>query len=212
MPRPRSLTAEQIATAALAVLDRDGLAALSMRTVAQELGMGTMSLYRYVSDRRQLEELVVDLVLRAIDLTAPRGSAGKRLSVLSDRVRVAVSHHPAVVPLLLIHRHRVPSSTRWGETMLTILTDAGITGRQRAIAFRAIMGYVFGALQVEHFGALSGPGTVALAELPPEEFPILSETAAQARSIPPEEEFRQGFEILLRGLGLQSGPSRPPDG
>ncbi|OXM61804.1 MULTISPECIES: TetR/AcrR family transcriptional regulator [Amycolatopsis] len=202
MPRPRSLTTEQIAAAALAVLDREGLDALSMRTVAGELGMGTMSLYRYVSDRDQLEGLVVELVLRAIDLTVPRGSAGRRLSVLADRVRVAVSRHPAVVPLLLIHRHRAPSSTRWGETMLSVLTDAGITGKRRAIAFRAIMGYVFGALQVEHFGALSGPGTAALAELPPEEFPILSETAAQARSIPPEEEFRQGFAILLRGLGL----------
>ncbi|NIH85484.1 TetR/AcrR family transcriptional regulator [Amycolatopsis granulosa] len=202
MPRRRSLTSAQIATAALAVLDRDGLEALSMRAVAQELGMGTMSLYRYVADRGQLEGLVVDLVLQTIDLTVPRGSAAKRLSVLADRVRVAVGRHPAVVPLLLIHRHRVPSSIRWGETMLTVLTGAGITGTHRAIAFRAIMGYVFGALQVEHFGALSGPGTAALADLPPEDFPILSETAAQARSIPPAEEFRQGFDILLRGLGL----------
>jgi AcrR family transcriptional regulator len=202
MPRPRSLTPHQIATAALAVLDREGLEALSMRTVARELGMGTMSLYRYVSDRGQVEELVVDLVLQEIDLTVPRGPAGRRLSVLADRVRVAVSRHPAVVPLLLIHRHRVPSSTRWGEVMLTVLTGAGITGKPRAIAFRAIMGYVFGALQVEHFGALAGPGTAALAELPPEEFPILSETAAQARTIPPEEEFRRGFDLLLRGLGL----------
>ncbi|MFD4197708.1 MULTISPECIES: TetR/AcrR family transcriptional regulator [Amycolatopsis] len=202
MPRPRSLTTTQIATAALAVLDREGLDALSMRTVAKELGMGTMSLYRYVSDRDELEGLVVDLVLQAIDVTVPRGSAAERLSVLADRVRIAVSRHPAVVPLLLMHRHRVPSSIRWGETMLTVLTDAGLTGKRRAIAFRTIVGYVFGALQVEHFGALSGAGTAALADLPPEEFPILSETAAQARSIPPEEEFRQGFDILLRGLGL----------
>ncbi|MDQ0377340.1 TetR/AcrR family transcriptional regulator [Amycolatopsis thermophila] len=202
MPRPRSLTTDQIAAAALAVLDRDGLDALSMRTVAKELGVGTMSLYRYVSDRDQLEGLVVDLVLRAIDLSVPIGSAGERLTALADRVRTAVSHHPAVVPLLLIHRHRAPSSTRWGEAMLTVLTEAGITGEQRVIAFRAILGYVFGALQVEHFGALSGPGTAALAELPREEFPVLSETAAQARSIPPEVEFRRGFDLLLRGLGL----------
>ena len=202
MPRPRSLTPEQIATAALAVLDRDGLDSLSMRTVAQELGMGTMSLYRYVSDRGQVEELVVDLVLQAVDPSIPRGTAGKRLSALADRVRVAVSGHPAVVPLLLTYRHRSPSSRRWGEAMLTVLTDAGLTGKRRVIAFRAVLGYVFGALQVAHFGPLSGPGTAALAELPPEEFPLLSETAAQARGIPPEEEFRKGFEIVLRGLGL----------
>jgi len=202
MPRPRSLTADQIATAALAVLDRDGLDALSMRTVARELGMGTMSLYRYVSDRGEVEELVVDLVLRAVDLDVPRGTPGKRLSVLADRVRVAVSEHAAVVPLLLAHRHRSPSSRQWGEVMLSVLTAAGVTGKQRVIAFRAIMSYVFGALQVEYFGALSGAGTAALAALSPEEFPILAETATRARNIPPEEEFRRGFDILLRGLGL----------
>ncbi|NKQ57553.1 TetR/AcrR family transcriptional regulator [Amycolatopsis sp. K13G38] len=202
MPRPRSLTPDQIAIAALAVLDRDGLDALSMRTVARELGMGTMSLYRYVSDRDQVEELVVDLVLAEVDLTMPRGSAGRRLSVLADRVRAAVSGHAAVVPLLLAHRHRSASSRRWGEVMLSVLTQAGITGKQRVIAFRAIMGYVFGALQVEYFSALSGAGTAALAALPPEEFPILSETAARARDIAPDEEFRRGFDILLRGLGL----------
>src|SRR6266542_4940063 len=62
MPRPRSLTLPQIAAAALAVLERDGLAALSMRTVAVELDVGTMSLYRYVDSKEQVEELVVGLV------------------------------------------------------------------------------------------------------------------------------------------------------
>jgi AcrR family transcriptional regulator len=202
MPRPRSLTCAQIAAAALTVVDRDGLDALSMRAVANELGMSTMALYRYVSERSEVEELVVDLVLQAVDLSMPPGPAGERLRVLADRARGAVADHPAVVPLLLMHRHRSPSSRRWGEAMLTVLADAGLAGKGRVIAFRAIVGYVYGALQVEHFGALSGPGTAALAELPAEEFPILSETAAEAGTIPPEEEFRLGLDILIRGLGL----------
>ena len=100
MPRPRSLTTDQIADAALAVLDRDGLAALSMRAVARELGMGTMSVYRYVTDREELEVLVVDRVLAEVDVRVPRGSAGRRLAALADRVRTAVGAHPAVTPLL----------------------------------------------------------------------------------------------------------------
>ena len=135
-----------------------------MRTVAKQLGIGAMSLYRYVFDRDQLEELVVELVLGAVDISAPRGSAGRKLAVLADRVRVAVSEHPAVVPLLLIHRHRALSSLRWGEAVLTVLADAGFTGKRRVIAFRAVLGYVFGALQVERFGPLSGMGTRALAD------------------------------------------------
>ena len=202
MPRPRSLSTDQIAAAALAVIDRDGLDALSMRTVARQLEIGAMSLYRYVSDRDQLEEFVVDVVLGAVHVSLPRGSAGRKLAVLADGVRAAVSEHPGVVPLLLIHRHRVLSSLRWGEAVLTVLADAGFTGKRRVIAFRAVLGYVFGALQVEHYSPLFGMGTKALAALPAEEFPVLSETAAHARTVAPEDEFRGGFALLLRGLGL----------
>jgi AcrR family transcriptional regulator len=202
MPRPRSLTPAQIADAALTVVDRDGLDVLSMRTVARELRMSTMGLYRYVSDRSQVEVLVVDLVLQAVDLSMPSGSTRERLSTLADRVRVAVAAHSATMPLLLRHRHRSPCSHRVGETMLTVLTESGLEGERRVIAFRAIMGYVFGALQIEHLGPLAGPGTAALATLSPEEFPLLSETAAVARTIPPDEEFRHGFDLLLRGLDL----------
>ncbi|QVQ51194.1 TetR/AcrR family transcriptional regulator C-terminal domain-containing protein [Spiractinospora alimapuensis] len=201
MPRPKSLTHCQIAAAALNVVEREGVDALSMRAVAQELGMGTMSLYRYVSDRAQVEELVVDQVLRAVELRVPTGTPGERLYVLAERVRSAVLDHAPVVPLLLLHRHRAPSSVRWGEAVLTVLTEAGIHGQDRVIAFRAVLGYLCGALQVEYFGSLSGAGTAALAAVPTDEFPLLAETAAEAKDIPPDEEFRRGFAIVLRGLG-----------
>ncbi len=202
MPRPRSLTTDQIAEAALAVVDADGLGALSMRAVARRLDVGTMSLYRYVSDRTELEQLVVDLVVRRVDLGPSRGGAGRRLTALAEGVRAAVADHPGVAPLLLTHRHRLAGSLQWGEAVLRVLTDAGFDGRRRAVAFRAVLAHVFGAVQIEHFGALSGPGTAALAELSRDDFPLLADTAADARRISPSEEFRRGFEILLRGLDL----------
>ncbi|MFD1051394.1 TetR/AcrR family transcriptional regulator, partial [Kibdelosporangium lantanae] len=82
MPRPRSLDLADVATAALAVIDRDGLTGFAMRAVAVELGMGTMSLYRYVSDRAQLEALVVDQVLAGVDMTPPRGTWQRQLTAL----------------------------------------------------------------------------------------------------------------------------------
>ncbi|MGA6162123.1 TetR/AcrR family transcriptional regulator [Amycolatopsis magusensis] len=208
MPRPRSLTPARIATAALAVLDRDGLAALSMRAVAGELGMGTMSLYRYVEDRDQLEGLIVELVLGGIDLELPpRASWRGRLTTLAERMRAAVGGHPAVVPLLLTHRHRAPSSARWGEAVLGVLTDAGFTGKRRVVAFRVLIGYLLGALQAEHLGPLSGPGTDALAALPPAEFPWLSETARDARRLGADEEFRGGLAVVLQGMGVSEEDS-----
>lgn len=202
MPRPRSLSQTQVAAAALAVIDADGLAGLSMRAVAGRLGLGTMSLYRYVADRDELEAMVVDLVLGEVDPALPQGSARHQLTELAERVRVAAARHPAVVPLLLTHRHRSPASLRWGEMLLGVLSAAGYGGKRRVYAFRAVLAYIFGAVEIEMLGSLTGPGTRALANLAADEYPLLSETAAVAHGIEPDEEFRRGLEILLRALDL----------
>ncbi|WP_436616598.1 TetR/AcrR family transcriptional regulator [Sorangium sp. So ce1024] len=201
MPRPRSLSHPGIAAAALAVIDREGLAALSMRAVASELGMSTMALYRYVDDREQLERLVVDLVLSAVDVDVPaRGSWSERVTILVERVRDAIRAHPSVVPLTLAHRHSSEGVRRFGEALLAVLTEAGFAGAQRVIAFRSLLSYVIGALQAEHLGPLSGAGTERLAELSEADYPFLSATARDARHVPPDQEFFGGLALLLRGL------------
>jgi AcrR family transcriptional regulator len=200
VPRPRSLTDDQLVAAALAVVDREGLPALTMRTVARELGVATMGLYRYVADRQALETLVVDHVFRSVDLSLPEGGWQDRIRVLLDRIRVAVARHPAIVPLVLRHRQAAPGSLRLIEAMLSVLTDAGLSGADRVLAQRTLIGFLLGFLQNEHFAALSGPGTIVMSELPPGDYPLLARTAADARSLPPDEEFRRGLDIVLRGL------------
>ncbi|GAA1414182.1 TetR/AcrR family transcriptional regulator C-terminal domain-containing protein [Catellatospora coxensis] len=200
MPRKRSLTTDQLAAAALAVVDRDGLAMLTMRAVAQELNMGTMSLYRYVSDREQLERLVVELVLGGVDFTVPDlPTWQERIAALCERIRLAVHAHPAMVPLLLVHRHASPGVRRSGEAMLSVLAGAGFSGERRVIAFRALVSYLIGALQAEGLGPLSGAGTDVLATLG-EQHPHLAETAVSARDVSPQREFGEGLALLLRGL------------
>jgi AcrR family transcriptional regulator len=201
MPRPRSLSETDIAAAALAVIDSDGLGALSMRAVGERLGMATMSLYRYVSDRAQLEGLVVAHVLAGVDLTPPRrGPWTRQIAVLLERVREAVARHPEVVPLTMTHRHAAPGTVRLGEALLGVLTPAGFTGEARVIALRSLLSYLTGAIQLEHFGPLSGAGTDALAALPHEQFPLLAETARHARQVSAADEFRRGLDVLLAGL------------
>ncbi|WP_306932378.1 TetR/AcrR family transcriptional regulator [Streptomyces luteogriseus] len=203
MPRPRSLSHAQLASAALAVIDRDGLAGLSMRSVAKELGMSTMALYRYVDDREELERLVVDLVLDTVDTEAPdpSGHWHDRIEVLVRRLRDAMAAHPEIVPLTVAHRHRSMAGLRWSESVLGVLTEAGFDGTQRVVALRSLLGYVIGAIQLEHLGPLSGEGTVAIAELPPDAFPYMTETARDARRVSADREFLGGLALLLRGLG-----------
>jgi AcrR family transcriptional regulator len=201
MPRPRSLTSDALATAALAVIDRDDLDGLTMRAVATELGMATMSLYRYVADRAELEALVVDQVLAGIDLTPP-GEMDWRagLRILLERLHAAVRAHTAVVPLLLRHRHSSPASLRWIEAMLTVLGEAGFAGARRVIAQRTLVGFVLGVLQNQYYGPLSGSGTTTMAQLSTTDYPALAETAAAAAQLSAEDEFSLSLEVVLRGL------------
>ncbi|UOB08632.1 TetR/AcrR family transcriptional regulator [Streptomyces sp. HP-A2021] len=203
MPRPRSLSHARLASAALAVIDRDGLTGLSMRSVAKELGMSTMALYRYVDDRQELERLIVDLVLGTVDTEPPGPEASwqERIEVLVVRLRDAVAAHPEIVPLTVAHRHRSLAGLRWSESVLGVLTEAGFDGEQRVIALRGLLGYVIGAIQLEHLGPLAGEGTVAITELPPDAFPHMTETARNARKVSADREFLGGLALLLRGLG-----------
>ncbi|QGN50735.1 TetR family transcriptional regulator [Micromonospora sp. WMMC415] len=206
MPRPRSLDHDRIATAALAVIDRAGLDQLSMRTVAAELGVGTMSLYRYVADRREVEALVVDRVLASLDLTVTQSAEWTdQVADVLGRVRDAVRAHPAVVPLFLSHRHTNVQVMRCGEVLLRILAGAGLTGADRVVAFRTLISYLVGALSSDHLGPLSGAGTAALARLPRDDFPYLADTAGTARAIGPDDEFRGGLDVVLAGLRHRLG-------
>jgi AcrR family transcriptional regulator len=201
MPRPRSLTPADIAVAALQVIDRDGLATLSMRSVAAELGVGTMSLYRYVKDREALERLVVDQVLASVDTEwAPRMPWARQITQLAERVRDAVGAHPSIVPLLLLHRHASQGVMRCTEAFLGVLTEGGFAGEHRVIALRTLISYLNGALQAQHLGPLDGHGTRAMAELPRNAYPLLSETARVAQRLGPDKEFRSGISVVLQGL------------
>ncbi|MGY0055333.1 TetR/AcrR family transcriptional regulator [Streptomyces sp. LZ34] len=208
MPRPRSLTHDQLVSAALAVIDRDGLAGLSMRAVAKELGMSTMGLYRYVDDREELERLVVESVLGAVDTEPPPSDAPwrERIEVMAGRLRAAMGAHPAVLPLTVAHRHQSPGVLRWSETVLAILIEAGFHGEQRVIALRSLVAYVNGALQLEHLGPLSGEGTIAISALSPSDFPHMADTARLARSVSADQEFLGGLRVLIRGLSPVGGP------
>jgi AcrR family transcriptional regulator len=200
MPRPKSLTRQALAAATLTVLDRDGLAALSMRAVAAELGVGTMSLYRYVADRDELEAMAVDHILSPVDVEPPKKALwDKQIAVLVERVRAAIARHPNAVPLTMAHRHRCPVLLRWSEAVLGVLTKAGFTGEDRVIALRAVLAYLIGVTELDYRSPLVGQGTEAMTGLS-EEYPLLAETADVARGIPSDVEFRRGLEVVLSGL------------
>ena len=101
------------------------------------------------------------------------------------------------------HRESRPVQARKAGQAEFARLDAGeaggFRGRDRVIAFRTLLSYLTGAVQVERFGSLTGAGTGVLASLSPQQYPHLSKTAQDAQSVAPDEEFLRGLDIVLGG-------------
>jgi AcrR family transcriptional regulator len=102
--RPRvhtHLSRESIARAGLEVVDRDGLEALSLRAVADALGVGTMTLYAHTPDRQALERDIVGLLLVEVDTGEVPGEAWDgSVRRLAGSLREMTLRHPRAFPLV----------------------------------------------------------------------------------------------------------------
>lgn len=203
VPRSTSFSDTDVARAALTVIDREGLAAFTMRNVASELGVAPMSLYRYVRNREHLEELVVELLMSDVDLTVSKRSSWRRqMTILVERVRVVLEMHPSVLPLALPHRLTSGNGLRLSETVYQILLDAGFTSAQRERANRLLMVYLLGSIQFELYGPLSQTGASGLSKLSVDEHPLLLEALRQQRTTDASKDFLSGLTVVLDGLEL----------
>ena len=179
-----------------------------MRALAARLGTGAMTLYNHVAHREDLEVLVVEAVVGAVDW--PRRERADWRDAVRDIALAlwrAVRAHPRVIPLILTRRSRSPAVFDASEALLDALARSGRTGRELLVAFRAIQALIMGFAQVELAGPLSRaagerPQAVIrrFRSLPAERYPHLIEIATAAMKSDAEKEFRSGLEILLAGL------------
>ncbi|GAA0541677.1 TetR/AcrR family transcriptional regulator C-terminal domain-containing protein [Paractinoplanes ferrugineus] len=124
-----TLDRAQIVRAALAMLDEEGLAGLSMRRLGTRLGAGATSLYWHVATKDDLLELVVDEVLGEIYVPEPGDTHWRMaLSVMANGMRAAFLRHPWVLGLFGTKPTLGPNAMRMGERSVALLTEAGFSG------------------------------------------------------------------------------------
>jgi AcrR family transcriptional regulator len=203
MPPKAKFTRPQLQAAALALVDEQGLAALSMRTLAGALGTGPMTLYNYVKDRDDLDALVVEAVLAEISRPRPRGDWQHDVRAIVEATWRTVRRHPNVIPLILTRRTLHETTLDWAEGLLDALALSGRSGTALLIAFRTVSGFVMGLAQAQLAGPLSAetdPDVARAQALPPERYPRLIEIAKAATRLGADREFRAGLDIVMAGL------------
>jgi AcrR family transcriptional regulator len=203
--RKPSFTPDQIAQAALELVDREGLEGLSMQRLAKRLGMGTMTLYGYFRDKDELLQAVVDAAVRTSAGSQPLvGTWREQMSAHVHNAYRGLSRHPALVAIRFRQPILRPDALRFGEEIMRILLEAGFGADEAASGFRLIFTYTVG------FAGLSPERAVrqsrrqaaaAAAALDPERFPHLTATAAHwTKAMAGAGQFAWGLERILDGL------------
>lgn len=204
-PVPR----EDIVAAALAIVDDDGLDALSLRALAQRLGSGTATLYRHFEGRSELLAEVADRVLGELRVDADAVAAGweEACRELARALFGVLCRHRNAAPLLAQRIPLGPNAMAQRELALGVLLERGFSPGLAVGAYTTISRHVLGyamqlsgstgpdrdreaadvSVQIHELDAHRFPATVALADLMP---------------VPLEKEFEFGLDLIIEGLAV----------
>jgi len=204
------LTRERIVSTALALVDREGLHALSMRRLGSELGVDPMAVYYHVPNKKALLDAIVEAVMAEIDLSVDHraDSAEERILCAALAYRDAMLAHVNALPIMLAHGPATPAAMRPVDLLIGILRDAGLPPAKALAGMNMIAAAVrgvVGMLASETTRPHTSGDTEAMARIfPPGEFPHLSEAMRHAAEFS-DRGFDFGIRALARGLLAEVG-------
>jgi AcrR family transcriptional regulator len=203
------LSRQRVLQAAVALADRDGVGALSMRRLAQELGVEAMSLYHHVAGKDAILDGIVDVVFGEIEL--PPGEVGWRAAMRRRAIsaREVLRRHPWATGLMESRPTPGPATLRHHDAVLGILRNAGFPVELAAHAYSVLDSYIYGfALQESSLPFHTPEETAEVAEtimagLPADAYPHLTEIMVEHALQPGYDygdEYLFGLDLILDGL------------
>jgi AcrR family transcriptional regulator len=164
----RSLDMHALARAGIRRADAAGLDAVSMRTVAADIGVSSMALYRYVRSKQELLLMMVDEAIGPPPRTTSRDSNWRDgLTTWAHAARDRLRAHPWVLDVPVAEPPILPYQTQWTEWGLDVLAATPLTEPQKLSALLLVNVYVRGQTQLS-LGFQQGAGTEAGPETGPE--------------------------------------------
>ena len=206
---PRTpLSRERIAVAAAAVADRTGVTAVSMRSVAKELGVEAMSLYHHVPSKEALLDDLVNWVFERIELPHTGDTWRQALTRRARSARSVLTAHPWALGMLESRPNPGPALLQHHDRLLGALMTDGFSAVLATHAFSAVDAYVFGfALTETSLPFEPGDGAEeAFANkvaAPAELYPFIARSRAELfgdRTFSFADEFDYGLDLLLESL------------
>ncbi|MFW0787447.1 TetR/AcrR family transcriptional regulator [Gordonia sp. CPCC 206044] len=211
-PRP-TITIHDIGRTAVAIADAHGVEAVSMKAIAADLGLSTMSLYRYVDSKDDIYELMVDEAYGQADRTlTASGDWRARVRTWALAIADGLRQRPWLATIPMARPPVGPRVLSWTEIGVQCFADTSLTGEQKLNALLLVDGFVRQHVrQSTQMGLLeSGPDSNGhtyeelLVELvTPAEFPHLASAAADQDQTDDDfftEQLDFGLSVILDGL------------
>lgn len=212
--RPR-ISRERVLAAAVSLADESGLAALTMRSLADALGVKPMSLYHHVANKEEILDGIVDVVFAEIELPTPGADWREEMRRRAHSARRVLAQHPWALALMETRTSPGPATLRHHDSMLGVLRAAGFSLAATAHAYAVLDAFVYGFALQEASLPFDGADSVAavaapmLASFPPDAYPHMVEFATQHVLAPGYrfgDSFDVGLELILDGVtGLLAG-------
>jgi AcrR family transcriptional regulator len=214
-PKPR-LDLDQIVRTAMNVADSEGLHALSMRKVAEQLGVGTMSLYTYVPGKPELLELMLDQALAGANELGD-GTWRERIERIAHENWWRYHRHPWLLEIPTARQALGPNLVARYDHELSALDGVGLTDVEMDAVVNLVAGHVEGAARrALESACLERDATLPGRRLDPVRFPTAMRVAATMaeehnEAYAPEHSFEFGLIRVLDGVQALLG-GRSSDG
>lgn len=203
------LSRARIISAAVDLIEREGVEAVSMRRIAALLDCGVMSLYNHVPSKAALLDDVADRVISGIEFTAMPGASWEEQVRAQARAFRAIARKYPRSTMLVVGRP-TPSLTglRPIENALATLREAGCGGNEAVLIVHAFIAFIMGSL-LREVGVTPGQrddeasGTGAMVEAglaDPADFPQVTSLAAELSRKDPDGEFEFGLDMLVHAI------------
>jgi len=198
------LSRERIETAALELIEAEGMAAFSTRKLATGLGYEAMSIYHYFPSKGHLMDALLDRIVSSeLSVVAPGGGNWrKQIELTAYEWRSMALKHPSLFPFLALHRFNTPVALRWLNGVIGVMTATGLKHETAVRLFRVVGYYINGAMLDEVAGYSRGASTV---EPVPEEtmkrdYPAVDAAAPWFAEPERKKTFDVGLAIMLDGI------------
>ena len=218
-PKP-SYSREQIAEAAVKIADAEGIEAASMRRIASELGSGAASLYRYVENRDQLLDLMLEAVILEDKLPKLSGKWRKDLREIAYRNRSVILRHPWMTSISTFRSSLGPNILKWLEVTLAAVDHLGLDIDEMLVVsntlFTYARGYASGEIAEREASGRSGldrrewmisRAHLTHAILKTGKYPLFERVVKDAKAPhdpdAAEQGFARGLEYILDGIAVR---------